>query len=137
MSKSPSRHASLIRSYVRTHYVNPARRAGRSTLRVVAGEVHKALGLTNCVPLVCKALSSRKFLEQNSLRILERTRPPSGQNTTVALTYKILDSEHVCDLDTLRGLRGIGAAVFAELGGGENFLRGERGKVFAPSALER
>jgi hypothetical protein len=137
MRKPASGHTSIVRRYVRDHYVRPARRAGRNTFRVVVGEVHTALGLKNRVPLVCNALSSRKFLEENSLRMLERTGPPSGQSTTVVLTYEILDSQDIKSMDSLRALRGAGAAVFAELGGGESFLRGERGKFFAPSALER
>lgn len=117
---------SLVRRYVHDHYVRPAKRNGRNRFRVVVGEIHKALGLKNRVPLVCNALSSRKFLEENSLRIIERTGPPSGQSTTVALTYEVLDTRDVSTLEQLRSLRGIGAKVFKELGGGEKFLREER-----------
>ena len=128
--------SSLVRRYVRDHYVRPAKRAGRSTFRVVAGEVHRALGLKNRVPLVCNALSSRKFLEENSLRLLDRTGPPSGQSTTVALTYEVLDSRETAVLESLWSLRGIGAAVFGELGGGEKFLRTERSKFSVGSLIE-
>ena len=33
------------------------------------------------------AFSSRKFLEENSLRLLRHTGPPSGQSSTVELTF--------------------------------------------------
>ena len=137
MAKPASGHTSIVRRYVRDHYVSPARRAGRRTFRVVVGEVHTALGLRNRVPLVCNALSSRKFLQENSLRMLERTGPPSGQSTTVVLTYEILDAKDVHGLDALRALRGAGTAIFAELGGGENFLRAERSKFSSASGKER
>jgi len=128
--------SSAVRRYVRDHYVRPAKRAGRSTFRVIAGDVHRALGLKNRVPLVCNALSSRKFLEENSLRLLERTGPPSGQSTTVALTYEVLDARPIDVMDSLRALRGAGATVFGELGGGESFLRSERSKFSADSLVE-
>ena len=88
------------------------------------------------MPLVCNALSSRKFLEENSLRLLERTGPPSGQSTTVALTYEVLDARPIDVMDSLRALRGAGATVFGELGGGESFLRSERSKFSADSLVE-
>lgn len=122
------KNSSAVRQYVRDHYLRPAKRAGQNTFRVVTGDVHRALGLKNRVPLVCNALSSRKFLEENSLRLLERTGPPSGLSTTVALTYEVLDDRQLDVMDSLVALRGIGATVFSELGGGENFLRGERSK---------
>jgi hypothetical protein len=138
MPKPVSGQTSRVRRYVRDNYVNPARRAGRSTFRVVVGEVHTALGLQNRVPLVCNALSSRKFLQENSLRMLERTGPPSGQSTTVVLTYEILGSKEIKGMDPLLlALRGAGAAVFAELGGGEEFLRAERSQFSIASGKER
>ena len=127
---------SAVRRYVHDQYVRPAKRTGRNRFRVVVGEVHKALGLKNRVPLVCNALSSRKFLQENSLRIVERTGPPSGQSTTVTLTYEVLGVRDNTPLAALRSLRGIGAKVFKELGGGENFLREERSK-FSISSLRK
>jgi hypothetical protein len=126
--RNSSGQTSMVRRYVREHYVNPARQEQRTTFRVVIGEIHKALGLKNRVPLVCNALASRKFLEENSLRLLERTGPPSGQSTTVELMFEVLDAHDIDGIESLRALRGAGAQVFAELGGGENFLRGERNK---------
>jgi hypothetical protein len=129
--------SSIVRRYVREHYIGPAKRAGRSTFRVVVGEVHKRLGLRNRVPLVCNALTSRKFLQENSLRLLGRSGPPSGQSTTVALTYELLDARDIDVMESLRALRGAGATVFAELGGGENFLRGERSRFSAALGEQR
>lgn len=117
---------SVVRHYVREHYVNPARREGRRTFRVVVGDVHKAVGLTNRVPLVCNALCSRRFLQENALRLVDRSGPPSGQSTTVILTYELVGNPSVDLMGPLRLLRGAGAETFADLGGGENFLRAER-----------
>lgn len=126
---------SIVRHYVREHYVNPARREGRRTFRVVVGDVHKAVGLTNRVPLVCNALSSKKFLQENSLRLVGRSGPPSGQSTTVILTYEVIGNQNNDPMESLRLLRGAGAKIFADLGGGESFLRGERSTFSA--ALNR
>ena len=122
---------SEVRSYVREHYVRPARSERCSTFRVLVGDVHHALRFANRVPLVCNALSSRKFLEENSLRLIARTGPPSGQSTTVEFTYELLEvSQEGGPLDELRALRGAGKKVFEELGGGENFLRQERSEFY-------
>ena len=116
-----------VRMYVRDHYVRPAKREQRSTFRVLVGDVHHALKFSNRVPLVCNALSSRKFLEENSVRLIARTGPPSGQSTTVEFTYEFLEASRNGEpLDELRALRGAGKKAFQELGGGENFLREER-----------
>jgi hypothetical protein len=114
-----------VRRYVVEHYVRPAERNGKRSFRVVVDDVHRALGLHNRVPLVCNALSSQKFLEENSLRIVERTGPPSGQRT-VALTYEAVGPLVAGRFDGLFGLRGAGKKTFRELGGGEKFLRSER-----------
>jgi hypothetical protein len=74
------------------------------------------------------AFSSRKFLEENLLRLLRRTGPPSGKSTTVELTLELLDARHEIQvMESLRAIRGAGKELFRELGGGEKFLRRERG----------
>ena len=125
---------SKVRMYVRDHYVRPARRQRQATFRVLVGDVHRALGFSNRVPLVCNALSSRKFLEENSLRLLRRTGPPSGQSTTVELTFELLDAQREIQvMESLRAIRGAGKELFRGLGGGEKFLRQER-SAFSGSA---
>ena len=126
MAKAERGTTSAVRRYVRDHYVRPAKRSGHSNFRVMVGDVHRALALRNRVPLVCNALVSRKFLDENGLRLVKRTGPPSGQSTTVALTYEFLDERPIALFDQLRSLRGAGAGVFAELGGGESYLAKER-----------
>src|SRR5882757_3709421 len=82
-----------VRQHARDAYLRPARQKGERTFVVNVGSVHKALALHNRVPLVCAALKSRKFLEENGVRLVSQTGPPSGQSTTVTLTYEILDHD--------------------------------------------
>lgn len=140
-----------VRAYVRTHYITPARKAGLSTVRVRAGEVHKALKWDlRRVPQVCAALSTRKFLESANLELLRKSGPPSGQSTTVEFTFKLLDEEKaqtpprrtapqtspVRDGSGLEALYGILAEEFKALGGGEAYLRAERA-AWGPDPWEK
>jgi hypothetical protein len=117
----------LVRQYAVSNYLAPARRRGDRTVHVHVGTVHKALRLGNRVPLVCTALEAQKFLRENGLRLIEKTGPPSGQSTTVTYTYEFLESPpEKGGLDAWDRLRGALKDVFAELGGGEAYLRAER-----------
>jgi hypothetical protein len=118
-----------VREYAQREYIEPARKRGELTVRIVAGEVHKALRLQNRVPQVCNALRSRKFLEKNHLAlVVTEDGPPSGMSTTMIFTYRLLDrgKDREPKTDPLLRLYGIGKEVFAALGGGEAFIRSER-----------
>lgn len=141
-SSATGSRADAIRAYVRVHYIAPARRRGERTITVVAGDVHGALGLRNCVPSVCSALRSRSLLSSDRLRIVRDEGPPSGMGTRVTITYEILPEDRDARteaagsvgqagtpgtrMQTFRSLRGIARETFASLGGGESFLRAER-----------
>lgn len=105
-------------------------------MAINVGEVHRALALNNRVPLVCAALGSKKFLTEHGLRIVSKTGPPSGQSTTVTFTYEIVgkkqDDVHLDRQEAWNRLRGSMKDIFAELGGGENYLRKERTTFYAP-----
>jgi hypothetical protein len=121
----------LIRQHAAEVYLVAARRRGEKTASINVGAVHKALGLSNRVPLVCAALASKKFLTKNKLRLLSKTGPPSGLSTTVTYTYEFLEMEPAPSVspassDAWAKLRGALKDVFAELGGGEAYLRAER-----------
>jgi len=117
----------LIRQHAFEVYLTTARRRGERTFSINVGTVHKALALSNRVPLVCAALGSKKFLTQNHLRLVSKTGPPSGQSTTVTYTYQFEDVEPLPgNQDAWIKLRGALKDVFAELGGGEAYLRAER-----------
>ncbi|HJZ95773.1 MAG TPA: hypothetical protein VKE70_04665 [Candidatus Solibacter sp.] len=118
-----------IREFVVREYIEPARRMRQRSVTVRAGDVHKKVKLKNRVPLVCQALSSKKFLTDNHLKLERLDGPKSGLSTTSAFTYRLDDqpdetaSKHpISFVDII----GIGKEVFQKLGGGEAFIRKER-----------
>ncbi|HMD38336.1 MAG TPA: hypothetical protein VKH15_03580 [Candidatus Acidoferrum sp.] len=130
--------ADNIRAYGREKYVVPARKRQLEKFSIRAGDVVRELKLLGRVPAVCSALKSRAFLEQNSLRITERTGPSSGQSTTVTYTYEFVDptDSTAPSTDAWTELRGSLRHVYAELGGGEAYLRGEREGFYADADKE-
>ena len=77
--------ADRIRRHVRTRYIGPARRDGRNTVTVRAGDVARDLQLVNRVLAICSALGSKLLLDQARLRLVERR--GSRQSTTTELRY--------------------------------------------------
>jgi 5-methylcytosine-specific restriction enzyme B len=73
--------ADQVREYCRSHYVEPARARGDSTVDIRAGDVHSALGLKNRYPLVCSAIAATVFEELNRVRRVGSEGPHSGANT--------------------------------------------------------
>ena len=65
--------------------------------------------------------------------------PPSGQSTTVAITYEVLPAEGDIAPAPVRGsrrdaflqLRGLARETFKVVGGGEGFIRRERERFFS------
>jgi hypothetical protein len=123
-------NSDAVRRHAYEKYIASARRRREKTVAINVGEVHRALGLNNRVPLVCAALGSKKFLAEHGLRIVSKTGPPSGQSTTVTFTYEIVkDNERPnsnAQQEAWNQLRGALKDVYAELGGGEAYLRAER-----------
>jgi hypothetical protein len=81
--------ADEIRDFVIDRYIRPARRKGSvepSRVTIVSGDIVRQMKLHQRVPAVCGALDARKFLEQNSLKLLQRTGPRQGMTAT----WKIL-----------------------------------------------
>jgi hypothetical protein len=132
MTKGVSKSVSdLVRQHATERYVRPTRHRGERTLTINVGEVHRAVALCNRIPLVCQALESDKFLRANELKLILKTGPPSGQSTTVTYTYEFVDKEPPAPKeDPWMRLRGTLKDVFADLGGGENYLRAERDKFY-------
>ncbi|MGA8429980.1 MAG: hypothetical protein WB729_09175 [Candidatus Sulfotelmatobacter sp.] len=121
----------LVRQHASEVYLAAARRRREATISVNVGAVHKALGLSNRVPLVCAALGSKKFLTENGLRLISKTGPPSGLSTTVTYTYEFVEAASTppsspASQNAWAKLRGSLKDVYAELGGGEAYLRAER-----------
>lgn len=118
--------ADRIRRHSVEAYIKPARERGDSTVRIVAGDVHKAINLRNRVPAVCQALKSGKFLAENGLILEKWEGPESGQSTTVVFTYRFKDSGIPKTEWSFLRLRGTAKELFRSLGGGEEFIRKER-----------
>lgn len=116
--------------YVQRIYIEPAKKRGDVEVSIKAGDVHKALHWSNRVPSVCQALSSKRFLKQNQLALIEKQGPPSGLSTTTVFTYRLDADANALKparkASLLLSLRGRGKEVFRKLGGGEAFLREER-----------
>jgi len=100
-----------IRRFVVEEYILPAIREGRRIVRIRAGDVHKAKGLTGRVPAVITALGSKKFIEfTNSLlrgrgyciKFVGKEGP--GQSTTTTFTYEIVPIEE-CGIEEALGLK--------------------------------
>ena len=103
-----------------------------------AGDVVSELGIGGGrAPAVCSALKTHQFLRENDLRLIEATGPKSGQSTTVTYTYEFANIEGGTVPSTNSGdpwskLRGALKDVFAEMGGGEAYLRTERSNFYGP-----
>jgi len=125
-----STKTNMVRDHVRRNYIQPARQRGDLSIQIVAGEVEKAVHLSNRTPLVCQALRSRKFLEENHLIIEKEEGPPSGMSPTMKFFYRLAkvpgESRKPTGQSPFLRLRGIGKDVFQSLGGGEAFIRAER-----------
>jgi hypothetical protein len=124
-----------VREHVIATYIAPARRRRESKVTVVAGDVHKGLGLRSRVPLVCNAMRSKALLSDADVRIIDDAGPPSGLSTTVAITYELLPPIRRADATTgqrpqrdllIGQMRGFARDIFAKLGGGEQYIRDER-----------
>jgi len=127
--KKPN-HSDRVREYARREYIEPARRRGDSTVRIVAGDIQKAVNLSNRAPLVCQALRSHKFLKENRLALEKWEGPPGGMSTTVQAVYRLEgEPEQAVNRQDESGFLkyyGIAKEIFESLGGGEAFIRSER-----------
>jgi hypothetical protein len=123
-----------IRRHAYQKYVVEAQRRKEKLISINVGDVHREMGLSNRVPLVCAALGSKKFLKQHGLRIVSKTGPPSGQSTTVTFLYEVVHpaAEKQGVDEMWESLRGIGKDVYSSFGGGEAYLRQERANFYAP-----
>jgi len=132
------RDADRIRMHGREKYVVPARQGKAKRFSIRAGDVVRDLRMNGRTPAVCSALRSREFQQSNNLQLVETTGPKSGQSTTVTYTYEFVETGHPSAPreDPWLRLRGALKDIFAELGGGEAYLRGERENFYAadPSA---
>jgi hypothetical protein len=79
--------AEQIRVYANRAFIEPARRAGRTEVTIVAGHMHKDMRLTNRMPAVCAALDAQKFQEEYGVVLSSRAGPRQG--ATAAWRYSL------------------------------------------------
>jgi hypothetical protein len=72
--------ADRIRQFAVDHYILPARAQGRVEITIRAGDVHRAMGLTNHYPAVCNAIGYQKFFEMARVTLIDRDGPANGGN---------------------------------------------------------
>ena len=85
VSLSPMMLADEIRAFVVDRYIKPVRSKDSvvpSRVTVVSGDIVNQLKLQQRVPAVCGALDAQKFLDENDLKLLERTGPKQGMTAT-------------------------------------------------------
>jgi len=128
--------AEKIRVHAREEYVLPARNRKERRFSIRAGDLVRELGMNGRTPAVCSALKGPKFLQGNKLRLVDVSGPKSGVSTTVVCTYEFADAQpsSAPREDSWARLRGALKEVFAELGGGEAYLRAERESFYPPKA---
>lgn len=125
--------ADRIRMHAREKYVLPARQRKQKRFSINAGNIVRELKMSGRAPAVCSALKTGQFLRSNGLGLVATDGPPSGQSTTVTYTYEFVDDDRFPPQqdDSWKRLRGALRDVFRELGGGEAYLRAERGTFYS------
>lgn len=127
--------ADAIRRYAAEHYIKPARKKGRTEVRIVAKEILSGLKYrADRAPAVCAALKTKKFLAENRLVLEKAEGPPKMQSTTVAYTFRLLggtrDNESSEIEAAFEKARGIAKEAFRQLGGGEEFIKRQRAHFY-------
>ena len=142
-----------IREYIRSHYLEPARKRRESLVTIRAGDIHRELGLRNRVPNVCQVMESKLLEKEAGVRVSSKQGPPSGRGTTLTVTYSVdlnrtaaTAAESIAERKTPKdhpgvalfyALRGMGAGLYEEQGGGEAWLKRERESFYGPKKEHR
>jgi 5-methylcytosine-specific restriction enzyme B len=80
-----------IRRFVHMNYIEPAKARGDQTVSVRAGDVHRAMELSNALPAVCSAVGSDKFLAEAAVSQIAREGPLNS--TTTLFTFAIVKND--------------------------------------------
>jgi hypothetical protein len=80
--------AERIRRFAFENYVAPVYDAPNSEIRIRAGDVHKAMGLSGRMPAVCGALDAMIFQREYGLELARRTGPAQGANVEFVFRIK-------------------------------------------------
>lgn len=69
-----------IRDFAFKEIIEPARKQGKHTVTIRAGDVHRDMGLYDRMPAVCSALGSKKFEDRFNVKRLKMEGPLQGAN---------------------------------------------------------
>ena len=82
------RPSDWVRDHVKRKYIDPARKDGKNSLSIRAGDIHKELGFTRRIPVVCSALRSRKLQKKCDIELTYVGGPNNSTTTTFAYKLK-------------------------------------------------
>jgi hypothetical protein len=82
-----SRPSDRVRDHVKRKYIDPAQKDGKKSLSIRAGDVHRELGFTRRIPVVCSALRSRKLQKKCDIELTYVGGP--NNSTTTTFTYRL------------------------------------------------
>ncbi|MGB5750650.1 MAG: hypothetical protein WBM69_27015 [Desulfobacterales bacterium] len=83
-----SRPSDRVRDHVKRKYINPAKKNGKKSLTIRAGDIHKELGFSRRIPVVCSALRSRKLQKICDIELTYVGGPNNSTTTTFAYKLK-------------------------------------------------
>lgn len=83
-----SRPSDRVRDHVKRKYVDPAKKDGKKSLSIRAGDIHKELGFSRRIPVVCSALRSRKLQKNCDIELTYVGGPNNSTTTTFAYKLK-------------------------------------------------
>ena len=81
------RPSDRVRNHIIKNYIDPAKKAGKKTLSIRAGDIHKELGFSRRIPVVCSALRSRKLSKNCDIELTYIGGP--NNSTTTTFTYRL------------------------------------------------
>jgi len=81
-------HAHKVREYCKTQLIDPARARGDTTVSIRAGDIHKALGFKNRLPLICSALGANAFEKLARVQRISLEGPTNGANAVFTFRLK-------------------------------------------------
>jgi len=81
------RPSDRVREHVKRKYIDPARKAGKKTLSIRAGDIHEELEFSRRIPVVCSALRSRKLSNKCDVELTYIGGP--NNSTTTTFTYRL------------------------------------------------
>jgi hypothetical protein len=81
------RPSDRVRDHLKRKYIDPAKKSGKKTLTIRAGDIHKELGFSRRIPVVCSALRSRKLSKNCDIELTYIGGP--NNSTTTTFTYNL------------------------------------------------